>query len=372
MHSCIYCKMQYSKNTEHVFPLGLGGENIMIDCVCDKCNNEFSKLERELYQKSPVALIRSNEGVIGNKSRNTVSAFKAPLLLCQDDSTGIAYEVGQSEKMQVYLRPQIIQINNIFYVQAEHQDHLNALLEKCKDWKSDNLRIILKFPDSELSHTEYVQITKIENSYFCEKIEGQLKVKNEIILRLLPVSHQLYNSFHERIYIDELKKLSIRARTQQAAIRFIIELLEFSDTKKHMTSYVCDTENLKIVSVGFNFNSKKCEQALVKIALNSVFHYYPNSRDKTVIEPYLNFVKTGDKTFASGIERKDLFLDSKENSHNIYLYQSESFLSIRLSLFNGQFVYQFLIPGLGLFESDSAAKVIIDYKLKKNYIYNQI
>lgn len=107
MHSCIYCKIQYCKNTEHVFPLGLGGEDIMIDCVCDKCNNEFSKLERELYQKSPVALIRSNKGVIGNKSRNTASAFKAPLLLCQDDVTGVAYEVGQSEKMQVYLRPQI-------------------------------------------------------------------------------------------------------------------------------------------------------------------------------------------------------------------------------------------------------------------------
>lgn len=372
MYNCIYCKRQYLKNTEHVFPLGLGGENIMIECVCGQCNNEFSKLERELYQKSPLALIRSIEGVIGNKSRNTVSAFKAPLLLCQDDVTGVVYEVGQSEKMQVYIRPQIIHINNIFYVETDQQDNFNTFMIKFKAWKSDNLRLILKFPESNLMNTEYLEIEKTENSYFHKKVKGELKIKNEIILGLLPRSHHLNKSLHTRIYLDDEKNLRIRAKTDKAAIKFILDLLKFSDSKELMTSYVSDTKNMNEVSVGFNFDSKKCEQAMVKIALNSIFHYYPDSRDQSAVQPYLDFVKNGNKTFSAGIETKNHILDSQTNSHNIFLYQTESFLSIRLSLFNGQFVYQFLIPCLQLIRVHKFSQITIDYKRNKNQINDHI
>ncbi|MDW8848915.1 HNH endonuclease [Flavobacterium sp. MMLR14_040] len=372
MYSCVYCQTLYPKNTEHVFPLGLGGEKIMIDCVCDKCNNEFSKLERELYQKSPVALIRSTEGVIGNKSRNSVSAFKASLLLCQDDASGIVYEVGQSERMQVFIRPQIIQIKNTFYVEADHQDNLNALMVKFKSWKYNNLRLISKLPESKLTETNYLEIEKTENNYFCKKIKGHLKIKNEIILDILPRSHHLHNSLNTRIYFDDLRNLKIRAKTETAAVKFILELLKFSDSKEMMNSYVSDTKNMKEVSVGFSFNSKKCEQALVKIALNTLFHYYPASRNQIPIQPYLDFVKTGKRTFSAGLEAKKWILDSQPNTHNIFLYQSESFLSIRISLFNGQFVYHFLIPSLQLIKPGKYSQFIVDYKLNKNQINNYI
>jgi len=372
MYTCIYCKCQYDKNTEHVFPLGLGGQNIIIDCVCNICNNEFSNIERELYQKSPVALIRSTEGIIGNKSRNTISAFKAPVLLSQDNITGIVYEVGQAEKMQVYVRPQVFQIKGVFYIETDLKDNLTAFAEKFKDWKSTNLRVILKFPETKLIPMEYLQIEKKDNNYFHKKVCSNLKKKNEIILDLFPKSHNLYKSLDPRIYLDDNRNLKIRARTEKEAVKFIIELLKFGDTRQIMTSSTPDTKNMQEVSVGFDFDSKKCEQALVKIALNILFYYFPSSREQNVIQPYIEFVKTGRRNFSACIEDKNLILDSIANTHNIFLYQCDSFLSLRISLFNGQFVYQFLIPDLYILKSGRCSRVVIDYKLNKNQIAHGI
>jgi hypothetical protein len=50
LKTCIYCENVYEKDTEHVFPHGLGGQKLFINCVCADCNRYFSGLERELYQ----------------------------------------------------------------------------------------------------------------------------------------------------------------------------------------------------------------------------------------------------------------------------------------------------------------------------------
>lgn len=372
MYTCIYCNSNYDKNTEHVFPLGLGGENIMMDCVCRSCNNEFSNLERELYQKSPVALIRSCQGIIGNKSRNAVSAFKAPILLCQDDITQAVYEVGQSERMQVYIRPQIMQINNVFYVETDQQDNLTNLMKKFNAWKYGNLRLVLKLPQSKQTAPDYIQIEKTENTYLYKSFSEQLKIKNEILLNQIPNSHHLHKFMDPRIYLDDNGNLKIRARTKKDAVKFILALLKFSDSKKLMTSYAPNTENMKEISVGFNFDSKKSEQALVKITLNTIFHYYPAARFQTVMQPYLDFVNRGEKKFSAGLERKNSILDSGVNTHIIFLFQTKTFLCARISLFNGQIVYQFLIPGLNLIKQNTFSQVIVDYKLHKNLLSNHL
>jgi hypothetical protein len=372
MYTCIYCNSNYDINTEHVFPLGLGGENIMMDCVCSSCNNAFSNLERELYQKSPVALMRSCQGIVGNKSRNAISAFKAPILLCQDDITKVVYEVGQSESMQVYIRPQIMQINDVFYVETDQLDNLNTLMKKFKAWKYSNLRIVIKLPESKQKAPEFVQIEKIDNKYSHTSFSEQLKIKNEIFLNQIPNSHHLHKFMDPRIYLDECGNLKIRARTKKDAVKFILALLKFSDSKKLMTSYAPNTENMKEISVGFNFDSKKSEQGLVKITLNTIFHYYPAARSQTVMHPYLDFVNSGDKKFLAGLERKNSILDSGVNTHNIFLYQSKTFLRARISLFNGQVAYQFFIPGLNIMEQNRFTQVIVDYKLNKNLIRNHI
>ena len=63
---------------------------------CKKCNNYFSKLERELYQKSPVALMRSNAGIQGysKNNKNRPATLKYNEILSYVHDFDIVYEVG--------------------------------------------------------------------------------------------------------------------------------------------------------------------------------------------------------------------------------------------------------------------------------------
>ena len=92
---CVYCNINPVKNSDHVFPKSLGGENIYMDCVCDKCNNKFSKIERELFQKSIIGLMRSAEGVEGySKNKRRPAPLKFPEIFQHDKEEKVVYEVG--------------------------------------------------------------------------------------------------------------------------------------------------------------------------------------------------------------------------------------------------------------------------------------
>src|SRR5688572_28277704 len=84
---CRYCQNGYIEDgREHVFPKGMGGQDIFMDNVCGACNKKFSDYERALMRDSPIAFMRSVEGVEGYKRSNIPSgAFLAPILLTFDE-----------------------------------------------------------------------------------------------------------------------------------------------------------------------------------------------------------------------------------------------------------------------------------------------
>ncbi|SDH52113.1 HNH endonuclease [Mucilaginibacter gossypii] len=137
---CIYCGNTYTgKDGEHVFPFGLGGQNLYMDCVCEKCNNAFSALELELYQKSFVGLVRSVEGVEGyNPNKRNPAPFKAPVLLIFDEKNNVVFEVGQQVRMQVFIRPQLFKLNKKFYVEADNVESQRLFADTFVKWKKDS------------------------------------------------------------------------------------------------------------------------------------------------------------------------------------------------------------------------------------------
>ncbi|MEA9414313.1 HNH endonuclease [Flavobacterium sp. PL02] len=368
--TCQYCNAEYLKDTEHVFPLGLGGEDVFLDCVCSACNNKFSALERELYQKSPIGLIRSVEGVRGYKRGNSKASFKAPLLLSHEKINNIVYEVGQSEKMALHLRPQIIEINKILYIEGDSQTNVDRLLMKFKDWKNSNLKVVLKFPETKNDKVRFIQIGDSKSNFEHSISTDYLKIKNEIVLDLLPKSHKLYKYLETRIYMDDDFRLKIRARTENQGIKFILKLLKFSDTKQVIKSFPVTNKNLPEVSVGMSFDSKKCEQALVKIGVNVLLHYFPHIKNKPQLQNFKDFVKTGNRTFNVQMESRNKIIDTIAGTHNIFIYQMDNFLNIRISLFNGQFAFSFCIPDLGILSQNNCCRVVIDYKQFKNRLEN--
>ena len=92
--NCAYCNVNPPSNSEHVFPKGLGGENIYMDCVCNHCNNEFSLIERELFQKSFVAIMRSTEGIEGySKNKRRRAPLKFPEIFQYVEADNVVYEI---------------------------------------------------------------------------------------------------------------------------------------------------------------------------------------------------------------------------------------------------------------------------------------
>src|SRR6218665_2308367 len=183
---CVYCEVNQAGNTEHVFPKGLGGEGCYMNCVCKDCNNNFSKIELQLFRNSPVGLMRSAEGVKGrwdNKTRPAPLKHPTPYF---DEENKIVYEV------EVY---------NGFNI-----------------WKNENLIMVTKFHQKEGKKSyEAVEFSLIENKYVDKKFESSKKLTGKEVTHysLTENDDKFKEYFQPRIYLDdsesEKDKLKLKA-----------------------------------------------------------------------------------------------------------------------------------------------------------------
>lgn len=358
-NTCIYCNKPYQKNGEHVFPFGLGGQDIYIDCVCSVCNNYFAGLERELYQKSFVGLLRSVHGVEGY-SPNAInpSPFKAPVLLSIDKKHNLVFEIGQYAKMQVNLRPQIYFHHDRYHIEGDSQENTTLFATEFSKWIKENGILTAKVNDE-------IVMLKFElekGKYKILRLNGKQATRKAIQFCSLPIDHRLYEHLKPRLFIDDDRKLKIRAKTFQEAEHFLLGLLDDIRVNNNYTSLVGIDLDTPVVEVGFSFNPLKFEQALVKIGLNCLLHYYPKSRTSPSIKPHVNFVM-GNKS--SSISRskddKEPIKDSKEGHHNVFFFQTEKNVNVRISLFNGEFAFSFWIDDLKVMDKGRYGRLLINY-----------
>lgn len=362
---CFYCSNTYPKDTEHVFPDGLGGQKLFMPCVCEKCNNDFSKLEGELYQKGIPALMRSVEGITKQKKQNKPTYFKAPILLTFDEKNKIVYEVNQNNEFKISLKSQIIKINSKFYLESSSQKDVDTLTNKFKKWRKDCLKIILKFPDKDNNSTSYIQFQIDDNKVSSKKAESFEKVKNSIIVEILD-NHELSKHLEPRIFLDNKNDLRLRAKSIEESIDFIKHFLIFTSKPVKLKSFSREINDNGIVYVGHNFDSLKNEQAMVKIMLNCLIYYFPNSENSTSLENAKTFVKNGKTELKRSIEKTDKIIDSKEKSHNIFFQQYQNNVRVRLSLFNGQLCYSIIIENLLILPNMDYNRLIIDFVKRVN------
>jgi hypothetical protein len=368
---CRYCDNDFQKDTEHVFPSGLGGEDLYMDCVCEECNNKFSSLEGELYQKSPIAFMRSVEGV--KLAKNKPTFFKANILLHFDSVTGLVYEMGQFNEMQLFIRPQIVRLNNTFYIEGSTNEDNKVFAKKFRSWRDDNLRIITRKPKTKDDSIEFVQLKIVAGQFTKQILEEKIKTKNEIVIELLLNSHELFDRLNPRLFIDDNENLKVRAKSTDEAVNFMLDFLNFTILNKPLTS-IGGERKIKNpeISVGLNFDPLKLEQALVKIGLNCLMYYIPSARDKSSLGNIVSFVKTGNPKMVAGLVQKSNLIDAPTDSHNIFFAQLDKSLNIRLSLFNGHFVYNFYIPDLQVLRPNEYNRLVIKYKQRINKFEDSI
>ena len=372
--NCAYCEINPSGNSDHVFPKSLGGEDIYMDCVCDRCNNEFSKFERELFQKSIIGLMRSAEGVEGySKNKTRPAPLKFPEIFQYDKKEKIVYEVGVHNGFKPYMRPQIILHEGKFYSEAPTQEELNSFLKLFHKWKTENLIIITKFPSVKGERYEAVKFVLKDEQYVIENIELE-KVKKEIIhYSLMKDKDEYRDHFEPRIFIDDSNNLIVRSREVAEGVKFLIELLNYCNQDgASFSSYPIKNNTKDFIRISMKFDLVMMQQALVKIGLNALMHYHPETKYNQLLKPAKDHALKG-TPIKTAIDKKIELLDTREDLHSVLFYQLNEGLMIRSSLFGGHFTFSFLIEHLNLFDrSGKLSALEVDFnKAKQKHLSMQ-
>ncbi len=360
LKTCIYCENIYEKDTEHVFPHGLGGQKLFINCVCEDCNRYFSGLERELYQKSFVGLLRSTEGVAGYKPKGDKrTPFKAPILLTFDQENELVYEVGQYYLMQVFLRPQIMEIEGEFYLEGDTTEGIQKFVAAVKKWRDTNLML---FANGHLA----ASFTKQESGFTVSLEDKKSNAKGCVYYSSLPDAHELFPYMAPRLFIDDSQDLRVRAKSLPEAMEFLRIFLNRQVTKKDFNSYTNKALGKSEIYVGFGFDGLKLEQALVKIGLNCLCHYYPEAMLSGKLTDLISYVKNGQPCINARLGKKDVVIDSTARTHNIFFYQQAEAFVVRISLFSGQFVFSFWINDLHLLKPNEYNRLVVRFDERIN------
>jgi len=366
---CIYCDKSYDNDSEHVFPHGLGGEKVFVDFVCTNCNSKFSGLESELYQKSPVAITRSIEGIKGYKKNNGNKAFlKAPILLTYDEDNKIVYEISQHDDMKIILKPQIIDINGKYYLEGSNQKNVTQLAQKLKDWKNNSFTAITKLPSETDKTYNYIKFSFKSDKIVYDSITTTDKIKNAILIQDFPENHQLFNVLSPRLFVDDNQNIKVRAKTVSKGVSFLLDFMKEPRTLKSFNKVINDN---RIVYVGQSFLSDRLERAVVKITLNILIHYFPIVKTNSAIKKYIGFVNTGLPKITVSMESKNELMDSNDKSHNIFIHQFRNNISLRLSLFNGQVIFTYQIPNLEILNNNEYYRFVNDYINRRNRFENK-
>jgi len=341
--NCVYCKTNPAGNSDHVFPKSLGGESIFMDCVCNKCNNDFSTIERELFQKSIIGLMRSYEGIEGySKNKNRPAPLKYPEIFHCDKDYKIVYEVGLSYGFKPYIRPQFIKVADKFYGETPTKEEMRLFVDSFNNWRFKNLVMITKFPAKKGDSYEAVRFSLVKNEYRFEKIELP-KVKKEIIHYTLMKDNDEFKDFFEpRMFFDDSSKIIVRSRSIDEGINFVCDLLNYCNNDAASFNSFSEKKSKDAIRVSMKFDVKKMQQALVKIGLNCLMHYYPSTKENLLLQPIIDYVRKG-TPIRTAVDKKIDLLDTRTDIHTVLFYQLKEGLMIRSSLFGGHFTYSFLI-----------------------------
>jgi hypothetical protein len=369
IRKCRYCQSEYSGGAkEHVFPKGLGGQNVFMDNVCENCNRKFSDYERALMRDSPVAFMRSVEGVDGyRRSEIPSGAFLAPILLTFDEEKKVVYEVGQRHPFENFIRPQFISIHGSFYVEGYTRDSLQNLDRKFAKWKREIRFIVVKKWRNGTASIQWIEFVDTGTTYRTVVKPSCANGKEAIKIDILSETHDLFAHLSPRLFLNDLGELRVRARSIEEASEFLIKFMDYTRVPVALKSYSKDTLTNPLIYVGQSFNGLEVSQGLVKIGINSLMHYYPTHRDDASFNECISFVMTGNGAIEiKHHEQKDSIKDSKDGTHNIFFQQATYGMNVRISLFNGVGgIFSFDVVGLMIMNPGEFNRLVVDYKSRK-------
>lgn len=356
---CVYCKTNPVAKSEHVFPKGLGGQSLYMDCVCDTCNNEFSVYERELIQKSPIGIMRSVAGLEGrNPNKNRPAPLKGANLFFFDEESKVVYEMGQHHKFYPYVRPQLIEIENELYLELPSESDFKLMNLAITRW-IHNGALLIDLPKTD-GGFRTIKFIKHDNRYLTEELYTS-STKNSAIFQLTKTDYEFYNFLTPRLFMDDDNDLHVRASSKEEAVAFIQKLLHALDQRKTFKSYKHNFPEQPVINVQMSFNGLMLERALVKIGLNCLMHYYPKTKENVLLDEAKRFVKYNTPFQNRFLDERKYWIDNLTDSHSVLFVQQREGLLVRINLFEGSFIFSFYLKDLIVQTPPSTSGIDINY-----------
>lgn len=269
----------------------------------------------------------------------------------------------------------MISVGGRFHIEGESTKTVTVLTKKLELWVTESLRVINSKNLKSGSVNEFIEFHNVDNTFSFEAKVGKLKVKDEIRVDVMAETDKLHSLVTPRLFLDNRNprhnRLRIRAKSFNEGNEFLKDFLNSTKTKKKITSYPYKDLDYSPVTAELSWNERKLERALAKIAVNCLIHYLPDSKDQTAIMPALKYVRYDNSNISAALENKNNLIDNTPNTHNIFFYQLSDNFSIRISLFNGIFVFNIYIPTLKLLPEMNYKRLIIDFRNRKNNFQNE-
>jgi hypothetical protein len=366
---CTYCETDPVTNSEHVFPDGLGGDDIFMDCVCKKCNSVFSKFESDLMKHSIVGFMRTAEGLTSKKKKGKSNLHFQELFL-NDKKNKVIYEVGVGAGLKTFMRTQVIRVNNNFYIEGDSDDELKYFSELYSEWAKENLTIIYEFAKNKNQRYKGIKLVWNLDHYDFEEVEIE-KITNEIINIPFKRKGKEFRHFEPRMFISEDKQILIRSRNIEETKFFIIDLLKSTRAKVPLFTYP-NKDMTNVVTVGHSFNIVKFQRAIVKVGLNCLIHCYPDTKNNPLLRPIKDFSLGKIDKINGEFGNTKIYTDKIEDSHSILFNQQSDGLKIRVSLFSGAVSYQYLINNLIQFQLNHISLFEVKFKERKQAHYSMM
>lgn len=363
---CTYCLENQAGKTEHVFPKGLGGEDIFMDCVCAICNNKFSDIERELLQNSFIGFVRTAEGIEGySKNKKYPASLKNHALFIFDEENKIVYEAFSYQGLKSGFKAQIIQINGKLYIEGPDEEDIKLLIDAFAKWAKNNLIMIT----NKGTNFKGVKFSFQKNEILYEEISIN-KAKHEIFNHLIDSNSRFKEFIEPRLFFGNDGQLLVRSKSHEDAYRFIIQLLELKnrpDVKLYGYPRVSTQNNATTINVSENFQMDKFKRAITKIMLNCLIHYYPKITYHPLLCSVKKFILGANENIQLNFTNAAINLidNNGRKTHYVLFFQQENNLLIRMNLF-GTFISTLQINDLKLFSTKGCDGILeIDYKKKK-------
>lgn len=275
---CIYCKGSGPFNKEHVFPKGMGGDDLdflLINVVCESCNSKFSKLEASFMRSSPLALSRLINQT-ASRGNHKSPQFNTTTNFVHDPESNSLLEATYETGLKAILLPQLIFKESHLSFHATNAKELIKFIDKLKSLlEPSTVEVARKKLGPKPNQFIIETYTWTDKSYINTSSRLQsTQPKNVIWLEIYEEKQTQpeRTPFETRIYHRKQGEIALKSITETNTSKNLKDArLYMHDGLKIETATIRDIEK-PLTHVEFTSNISEGDRAFAKIGINFLAH----------------------------------------------------------------------------------------------------